>query len=83
MSAVSSSLPRLLDAYRGKYCKVVFRDGGSSAQAVAFYGWLKDFDERFQMWEGDSDKKSRRRRYCVAFNHADVNRIVLEMGDGA
>jgi len=72
---------KTLGLYVGKRCKVVYRDGGASAPAKAFYGVLKDFDNKFQTWEGGNDRMSRE-KFTVAFNHDDVSRIVIEMGGG-
>jgi hypothetical protein len=70
---------RTLEAYTGKYCKVVYRDGGVNSPPKAFYGRLVDFDEKFQVWAGKNDP-SAKESYRVDFNHNDVSRIVMEIG---
>lgn len=77
MNVPSFSL-KTLELYLGKLCKVVYRDGGATLPAKAFYGKLVSFDPKFQVWEGCDDKKMSYRKQ-VAFNHDDVSRIVLEM----
>lgn len=69
---------RTLEAYIGKSCKIVYRDGGVNSQAKAFYGTLISFDVKFQTWEGKNDP-SAPKKILVNFNHNDVNRIVLTM----
>lgn len=80
MSATLNFL-RTLEAYLDKRCKVVYRDGGNSSPAKAFYGVLIAFDPKFQTWEGDNVKESSK-KFKVTFNHDDVNRIVMEFGGG-
>lgn len=73
---------KTLELYLGKWCKVVYRDGGANSPAKAFYGVLQAFDQKFQIWEGGNERNPRE-KFKVAFNHDDVNRIVLEIGSGA
>jgi hypothetical protein len=79
MSVTPSSI-KMLDLYLGKRCKVVYRDGGANSRAKAFYGVLKAFDDQFQTWEGGNEPKPRQ-NYTVTFNHEDISRIVLEVGE--
>jgi len=74
---------KTLELYIGKRCKVVYRDGGASSPAKAFYGTLIAFDNKFQTWEGGNERApSPKDKFTVAFNHDDVSRIVVEMGGG-
>ncbi len=76
-----SVLPILksLDAYIGKKCKVVFRDGGASSRVKVFWGTLKSYDHKFQVWDGHPDKLPQQKCQLV-LNHDDINRIVMEVG---
>lgn len=70
-------LLRTLDLYKGKHCKVVFRDGGAAERVKVFRGVLEAYDHKFQIWAGHPDKLPAQK--CkLALNHDDVNRIVLE-----
>jgi len=82
MSASSNFSPVVLSQFRGHRCKVVFRDGGVNSPAKAFYGVLRDFDCKFQVWEGSTDPK-KNPEVTVAFNHDDVSRIVMGLGGGS
>lgn len=68
---------RVLEAFKGQWVKAVYRDGG---ETKAFYGLLRDFDTTYVWLEGTQDKDKREHRYSVALNHADVGRIVWEVG---
>lgn len=72
-------LLKTLELYLGKSCKIVYRDGGVSSPAKAFYGILMTFDQKFQIWEGGNERNPRK-KFKVAFNHDDVSRIVLDLG---
>lgn len=78
---MSVTLPfiKTLETYVGKRCKIVYRDGGTNSPAKAFYGVLLSFDHKFQIWEGGNERQPKE-RFRVAFNHDDVNRIVLGLG---
>lgn len=79
---VTPTFIKMLDMYMGKKCKVVYRDGGVSARSKAFYGVLKGFDDKFQTWEGGNEPNGKE-KLAVSFNHDDVSRIVLEVGNRA
>jgi len=73
---------KTLNAYLGKPCKVIFRDGGVSGRIKVFRGVLESYDQKFQVWNGAPDKLPGQK--CrLAINHQDVNRIVFEIGGGA
>lgn len=78
MTESSFILLKTLEAYLGKKCKVVYRDGGASFRAQAFYGTLVEFDQKFQIWEGDVENPPRK-KFRMALNHDDINRIILEL----
>jgi len=78
MPASSNFSPVVLSQFKNRRCKVVYRDGGTNSPAKAFYGMLRDFDCKFQVWEGNNDP-NKTPELLVAFNHDDVNRIVMEL----
>lgn len=77
--SVTPTFLKTLELYLDKRCKVVYRDGGASSPAKAFYGTLQAFDEKFQTWEGGNERNPKE-KFKVAFNHDDVSRIVIELG---
>lgn len=68
---------KTLEAFMGQKCKVVYRDGGAQAASKAFYGKLIQYDGNYSVWRGGNTPQENGLQ--VAFNHADINRIVMEV----